>query len=53
MSKYNIMLTEAEARALRAIYDNPEITKRLPLNVLDALIKIGEKIERQADWKTW
>jgi len=53
VSKYPITLTEAEARALREIYDNPKITAKLSRRTLEALNSIGQKIERKADWKTW
>lgn len=53
MAKYSISLTEAEAKALREIYDNPQITSKLKRQTLEALIRIGQRIERQADWKTW
>jgi len=53
MSKYKIYLSENEAKALRELIDQPEIAKALSRNTLQALMSIGRKIERQADWNTW
>ena len=53
MAKYKIYLTEYEARALRELYEDSIITKMLKPRVLKVLIRIGDKIERQADYNTW
>ena len=53
MSKYKIYLTEKEAKALREIIDRPEIANNLSRPSLEALMSVGRKIERQADWNTW
>jgi len=53
VTKYKIYPTEYEARTIRALYEDSIITKMLKPKVLKVLLKIGNKIERQADWNTW
>ena len=53
MSKYKIYLTEYEAQTLRVLYEDGIITKMLKPKVLKVSLKIGDKIERQANWNTW